>query len=142
VSSNDVLAKKSEDKSHGIVCFHLQNVICLPRANIKSFFFRRKQSIYDLTAHCSVDNRAYCTAWNETRKLCGNDIASGFIAILEKVIAQNCGVLKMTPWSDAGVPQNMNSVMSFAIITFLNSHPSIQQIVQKLVLQATAQCKK
>ena len=88
--------------------------------------------MYNLTAHCSVDNRAYCAVWNEgTRGRSGNDLASALVAILEKVIAQNPGVLKITLWSDACVPQNKNSAMSFAILTFLNSHANIQKIVQK-----------
>ena len=124
--------RHKQNKSHAVVCFDLENVICLPRANIKSFFFRRKLSVYNLTAHCSVDNRAYCAVWCEgSRNRCGNDIASALVAILEKVIAQNPGVLTITLWSDACVPQNKNSAMSFAILTFLKSHANIQKIVQK-----------
>jgi len=124
--------RQKQDKSHAIVCFDLENVICLPRANIKSFFFRRKLSVYNLTAHCSVDKRAYCAIWSEgTRGRGGNDIASALLATLDKVTARNPGVKKITLWSDACVPQNKNSAMAFAISTFLSSHASIEQISQK-----------
>ena len=86
--------------------------------------------MYNLTAHCSVDNRAYCAVWNEgTRGRSGNDLTSTLVAILQMVIAQNPGVLKITLWSDACVPQNKNSAMSFAILTFLKSPANIHKIV-------------
>jgi len=130
-------------KSHAVVCFVLENVIGLPRANIKNFYFWQKLSVYNLTAHCSVDGRAYCAVWCEgVRGRGGNDIASALVAILEKIIVQNPDIVKITLWSDACVPQNKNSVMSFALLTFLSSHANIQEIVQKSVLQATARCKR
>jgi len=40
-------------KLHAVVCFDLENVVCLPRANIKSFFFRCKLSVYS-ECECAV----------------------------------------------------------------------------------------
>jgi len=53
-------------------------------------FFRCKLSVYNLTAHRFVDNRAYCTVWSEgTHGRCRNDIASALVAILEKNYCSN-----------------------------------------------------
>jgi len=60
ISKEHLKTGKSCDRAvvcdkHAIVSFDLQNVISLPKANIKSFWFNRKLSIYNLTVHYSAD---------------------------------------------------------------------------------------
>ena len=88
--------KEARDKDRTIkyetvalVCFDLQNVIALPRANVSTFFCRRKLNMYNLTAHGdSNDNKdCYCAVWTES--LAGraaNHIASALICIFERIV--------------------------------------------------------
>ena len=57
------------DKTQVVVCFDLENVIILPKANVSNFFYKRKLSTFNLTAHCSIDGAAYNAIWNEA--VCG-----------------------------------------------------------------------
>jgi len=124
--------RHTTDKTHAVICFDLENVISLPRANIKSFFFRRKLSVFNLTAHCSVNKQAYCAIWHEgLRGRSGNDLASALIAIMHTIVSRNEAIKNITLWSDACVAQNKNSIMSYAILQFLADHPHIDTITQK-----------
>ena len=120
------------DTTHAVISFDLENVISLPRANIKSFYFRRKLSVFNLTAQCSIDKSAYCAVWCEgLRGRNGNDIASALIAVLTNIVDANQEIKTFTLWSDACVAQNKNSVMSLALLLFLSRHPHIEWIKQK-----------
>ena len=115
-----------------VICFDLQNVITLPRASVSSFFYRRKLTCYNLTAHNSKDKKIYCAIWHEAISgRAGNHIASALIKILQKVVTNNPAVEDIILWSDACVPQNKNSVMSLALICFLQNHPHLRSITQK-----------
>ena len=61
----------------------------------------------------------------------GNDIASALVAILHKIVQDNPLVTELVLWSDSCVPQNKNSLMSSALILFMQDHPTIKVIVQK-----------
>ena len=77
--------RSNTDAENAIVCFDLQNVISLPRSHISSFFYRRKLSAYNLTAHCSTvtQKRGYCAVWYEGRSgRSSNDIASSLVMLL------------------------------------------------------------
>jgi len=76
--------RKDTSPDHAIVCFDLENVISLPRSDVSSFFYRRKLSVYNLTAHCCTNKRGYCAIWNEvTSGRSGNDIASSLVMLLQ-----------------------------------------------------------
>ena len=141
---NDHLAKKiaakqdrdedrqNNDAATAVVCFDLEKVINLPRANISSFYYKRKLSVFNLTAHCSCDRYGYCAIWCEgTAGRGGNEIASALVSILEKVLLNNPLIKNIILWSDSCVPQNKNSIMSLAIIKFLKDHPEIGTVTQK-----------
>ena len=85
------------DNECAIICFDFENVLTLPRANIKSFFFNRKLSVFNLTAHGSVGKAAgYCAIWCEgLRGRAGNDISSALIAILERILHDNANISKI-----------------------------------------------
>ena len=61
----------------------------------------------------------------------GNDVASGLVVILDRMVQDNPGITSVTPWSDLHVPQNRNKVMSTALMFFLKRTPSLQSITQK-----------
>ena len=64
-----------KDKRYLLVFFDRENVKTLLKADVDFFFYKRK---FD------IDNLTYCAVWTEY--MSGNDIASVFIQILEKVI--------------------------------------------------------
>lgn len=126
------LDRRLNDPTHAVVCFDLQNVISLPNANVKSFFYLRKLNVYNMTAHCSIDKTGYCALWSENVSgRTGNDMASSLIKLLEKIVEKHPGLTHITLWSDACVAQNKNRGMALALLTFLSGHPHVQQIIQK-----------
>lgn len=126
------LDRKNEDEQTAIVCFDMENVFALPQSNISCFFYSRKLNTYNLTAHCNLDKQAYCCIWSEgTHGRQGNDIASALIKILDRVVKDFPHINKMILWSDSCVPQNKNSIMSLALMKFLEKYPNIQEIIQK-----------
>lgn len=65
-----------------VLAFDLQNVLTCPKAEISSFYYKSKMSVYNLTSHLSINNQVYCCIWPEVlmgRK--GNNIASALIRI-------------------------------------------------------------
>ena len=127
--------EKKKDKASGdkkmLVVFDLENVINLPKAEISSFFYKRKLNLYNLTA-ITTTKQGYCSIWTElTSGRKGNDIASAFIQLMEKVVNDNPNITNYVTWSDSCVPQNRNSVMSEAIIDFMRRHPHIDTVEMK-----------
>ena len=84
--------KRAKDRAgqYTVISIDLQNVIALPRANISSFFYKRKLNVYNLTAHCSKpkERLLLCLEWNYIWKT-GNDLASATVEILENVVKMN-----------------------------------------------------
>ena len=130
--------EKEIDKSYKndnrlIVVFDLENVINLPQAEIGSYFYKRKLTLYNLTAMTS-SKQGYCAIWTELMPgRAGNDIASAFIQILKKV-ANDHPDTTLICWSDSCVPQNRNSHISQAILEFLYSQEQITEITMKYSL--------
>lgn len=118
-----LLNSHREAKNALVVCFDLQNVINVPYADISSFFYKRKLTIYNLTAHTSINKKGYCAIWTEAMSgRDGNDIASAFIRILTEVVKDYPNEKDIIVWSDSCVPQNRNQIISFAIMVFLRSN--------------------
>ena len=110
-----------------LVC-DLQNVVTLPKAEVSSFFYKKKLTMYNLTAKIST-KKGYCAVWNELISgRAGNDLASELIAILKQVISDQLGVEHIVCWSDSCVPQNRNSYISHDIIHFISENPAIKTI--------------
>ncbi|GFO27181.1 DNA repair protein rhp54 [Plakobranchus ocellatus] len=129
--------KDKQDQSIDVlVSFDLQNVISLPRADISSFFYKRKLNVYNLTGHLmdhrTSSKKGYCVIWPENLSgRAGNDIASAFIRMLEKITEERSDIKRITTWSDSCVPQNRNRIMSHAIHRFLHLHQNIDSITMK-----------
>jgi len=76
-----------------LVVFDLENVKTLPKAEVDSFFYKRKLTLYNLTAMTSK-NQDYCAIWTECMLgRAGNDIASAFIQILKEIVVDHPNVL-------------------------------------------------
>lgn len=113
------------DEKVGILTFDLENTFSLPKANISSFFYKMKLCCYNLTAHLDKTKVVYNAIWHEF--ICGRagvHIANALVKILKKVCEDNPQIEKLILWSDSCVPQNRNSIMSFALQHFLNSSDS------------------
>ena len=71
------------------IAFDLEIVINLPKAEVGSFFYKRKLNLYNLTSITS-DKQGYCAIWTEvTSGRAGNNIASAFTTILKKIVPDN-----------------------------------------------------
>lgn len=122
------------DETVGVVTFDLQNTFSLPKSNVSKNFYKMKLSCYNFTAHLNRNNTIYNAVWHEF--MCGRagiHIASALIRILKAIVRDNPHLQKLILWSDSCVPQNKNSIMSFALQWFLQSQEgqNIQIIEQK-----------
>ena len=136
--------KKNKDKLTTnenclLVVFDLENEITRPKADVVSFFYKRKLTLYNLTA-MTFSKQGYCAIW--TKRMSGqarNDIASAFMQILNKVAAN---VTELICWSDSCAPQNKNSRISIIFnelvnFTILFSNNSFILIIESLFPQKT-----
>jgi hypothetical protein len=120
-----------ENTTIPVLCFDLENVIACPRAEISSFFYKRKLNTYNLTAHFSASKTIYCALWTEALSgRSGNDLASALYKILGKV-AEEHEFTELILWSDSCVPQNRNSFISCAVQNFLHEHPHVSKVTMK-----------
>ena len=79
--------------------------------------------------------QGYCAIWTEcVSGRAGNDIASAFIQILNKVAADHPKVIELICWSDSCVPQNRNSHISQAILEYLSKQSKINVVTMKYSL--------
>ena len=108
-----------------LVVFDLENMITLPKANIGSFFYKRKLTFYNLTTMKS-SKQGYCATWTEyMSSRAGNDIGSNYMQILNKVAADRPNEAELISWSDSCVPQNRNSHISQATLQYLSKKSKI-----------------
>ena len=115
--------RKNQSETTATVWFDLENVLALPRAEVSNFFYKRKLNTYNLTAHCSIDKSVYNAIWTEADTgRGGNEIASAIITILNEIHTAHPNIKDYILWSDSCVPQNRNSIMSFALKHFMKCH--------------------
>lgn len=112
----------------------LQNTFALPKAYVGHYYYKQKLNCYNLTAHSSTDNTIYNAIWHEY--ICGragNHLANVVIKILKAVVKDNLDVTKIILWTDSCVPQNRNSILSFALQHFLKTENAgkVESITQK-----------
>ena len=102
-----------------LIVFDLEKVIILPKAEVSSFFYKRKLTMYNRTAQTN-HKKGYCAIWTEVASgRAGNDIASAFVSILRKIVEDNPAATDLICWSDSCVPQNRNSHFSDNIRIFI-----------------------
>lgn len=130
---------QAEDPTVGVICFDLENVISLPKSNVGLVFYKRKFSVYNMTAQAAYTDvnsrkkkKTYCCLWDEnTGGRTGNDMASAVIKIMQWVIEDFPWLTILITWSDSCIPQNKNSIMSFAMGHFLAANVNIKKIIMK-----------
>lgn len=133
---------RKEERNLPVLLFDLENVILTPHANISSLFYYRKLNIYNLTAYYTPTKQVYCAIWSENMAgRAGNDIASAFAKILNVVSDEN-DFTHLITWSDSCVPQNRNSIISNAVLHFLQDNRNISSITMKYSLPDTHVSKK
>lgn len=125
LKKNEAQSERGKDRVNGdntveVICFDLQNVFQLPVANASNIFYKRKFSLFNLTA--SIKKNVYNAIWYES--ICGREgthIANALLKILRRVVLDFPDLKSLVLWSDSCVPQNRNSIMSTALRIFLNS---------------------
>ena len=92
--------RKIEDEKIGILCIGLQQVTTLPKANVSSFYYKRKFNLYNLSAHIVSKGvkKVSCTIWNNI--------------MLNRIIKDFPLVNQLILWFDSCVLQNRNSYIS------------------------------
>ena len=103
-------ANREADKQRGqpVLCFDLENVITLPKAEISSFFYKRKLNSYNTTGHLS-NKQGFCCIWMEAMAgRAGDDISSAVIRVVNEIIKDNPEILDLITWSGSCVPENSN----------------------------------
>lgn len=127
--------KGTLNNDSAVLCFDMENVMSLPRAEVSNFFYKRKLNSYNLTLHCSLSGKTYNAVWHEA--LAGraaNNIASALVKLLYAVCNDHPNLKSLILWSDSCVPQNRNSIMSTALAMFLsNKDVNITLITQKFL---------
>ena len=88
--------------------------------------------MYNLPAITS-EKQGYCTIWTEAMSgRAGNDIASAFICILNKIASDEPHINNIICWSNSCVPQNRNSHILQAILESpeysLAGHLCVQEV--------------
>ena len=79
--------------------------------------------------------QGYCPIWAERMSgRAGNDIASVFMQILNKINADHPNVTELICWSDNCDPQNRNSHVSQTILEYLSKQSKIKLVTMKYSL--------
>jgi len=77
-------------------------------------------------------SQVYCALWHEDIVgRAGNDMASAVLKVIETIFEQNPTKTNIITWSDSCVPQNRNSIMTSAMLSFLLKNPTIESINMK-----------
>lgn len=85
-----------------------------------------------MTAHLSIDRKVYSAVWSKAlHSRAGNDIASAVYKILKRVTEYYPFLEELILSSDSCVPQNRNSLMSYAIAHILQVSSSLKKITMK-----------
>ena len=114
------------------VSFDLENVFSLPRTEASSAFYRRKLHVYNLTAVVNRMKKGYRAVRPENISgRSGNDIASAVSVPLREVLHDHPECEKIILWSDSCVPQNRNSLTSYAVQLLVESTQNLRSITQQ-----------
>lgn len=113
--------KLSEDTE--LICFDMQRVLQCPISEVSVFYYSRKLSLFNLTGKALKSKKTYCVMWHEgTSGRGGNEIASALYTMLKKFITEFPHVKNLILWSDSCVAQNRNSIMSTALLRFMQEY--------------------
>lgn len=135
---NAARLEKSKDKAENqekkkLIAFDLQRVLNIPQTNVSKAYYLQKLNVYNLTACDITEKQGYCILWDECLSgRSGNDIASAVVQFLKQLLQNKQNVTELVMWSDSCVPQNKNSIMTLALLDFLNRNDhKVVKIEQK-----------
>lgn len=115
-----------------LVSFDLENVFALPRMNVSSAFYKRKLNTYNMTAVVNKTKKGYCAVWPESLiGRSGNEMASAVSVLLKEIVSDHPDAHHIVLWSDSCVPQNRNSIMSYALQHLIETTTQISTITQR-----------
>jgi hypothetical protein len=119
-----------------LISVDAQQVTQLPHNTLKDNYHASKLASYNFTAcvHIpgEVKNIAMFVIWHERIGGRGGDaFASAMMMVLERVYQQFPQFTNWITWSDSCVSQNRNQMISFAVQSFLQRHPSVVSIIMK-----------
>ena len=133
--------KNTIQENELIIVFGLENVTNLPKAEVGSFFYKRKLDLYNVMAITS-DKQGYYAIWSElTLARAGNNVASAFTAILKKIFADD-NKTNFICWSDSSVLQNHNSHMPQVLLEFLKRTDSMKSVTSKYSIARAIKMEK
>ena len=99
-SKADTKEERKQDRENdspkiAVARIDMENVITLPKADVRNFYYKRKLSQHNPTGHCSLNQKGYCVLWHQGMAgRGGNDIASTVICMLERILADISGIEK------------------------------------------------
>ena len=122
------------DKQAGntVLCFDLENVVNLPKAEIGPLFYKRKLNLNNMTGHYSQNKQGYCVIWTDViAGRAGDDIASSVTAIVEMLIKDNPNIVNLVTWSESCVPQNRNQMICYSMLDVIRKNQQLKSITLK-----------
>ena len=60
----DKLFAKENKEHSSMICFDFQKVLCTPKTEASSLYYKRKLSVYNFTVYDIIRHKAYCYMWN------------------------------------------------------------------------------
>lgn len=130
--------RQNKDIGMVVICFDLENILTMPKCGVSSFFYKRKLTGFNLTAHAQlciedkVYKKYYSCVWTEAQAgRSGDVLASALIAIFKRVCKDFPQAQDFITWSDSCVPQNRNKMMAFAVQHFLQNQAIVKTVTMK-----------
>ena len=78
-------AKKDKGQNTSVFCYDFQKVLCTPKAEASSLYYKRKLSVSNFTIYDIGTHEAYCYVWDENDAKKGlNEVASCVLDFIKK----------------------------------------------------------
>lgn len=123
---------ENKEETTLLVSFDMENMFELPRMSVSMAYYKAKLNTYNMTAVVNKTKKGYCAVWPESvMGRSGNEVASALFQLLKQIVSDHTEAQHVILWSDSCIPQNRNSIMSYALQYFLEITPQIETITQK-----------
>ncbi|CAG9817163.1 unnamed protein product [Phaedon cochleariae] len=118
--------KSKNDRMFKCFTFDLQQVLLAPYFNVKSFYYKRKLCVYNLTIYDHGAGKGYCYVWDETIAQRGScDIAS---CIVQHINTQCSEAEHISLYSDGCGGQNKNRFVFTALLHTMRKFSNLKSI--------------
>ena len=88
------IKKRDSDSRKVVLCFDMENVIQLPRANISNLFYKRKVLFFNLTVRSSIDIKVYWCVKGYTGDRNAKCIATALVKVIKQFVLEHPNVTK------------------------------------------------